>query len=212
MKILIADDDPVANCLLEDQLRHWQYEVTSVADGPAAWDVLAGPGAPPMAILDWQMPGVSGVELCQKFRHDFPARPAYLAILTGSRVELESLVTGLEFGADDFLLKPFDAAELRARLRAARRVLQLQQDLAGRVAELGQALAEVKQIRGLLPICAWCQKIRDGKNNWHRIESYASQNTGATFSHGICPECKKKHFKPELDSQNISINPPPARG
>lgn len=127
MKVLIADDDPISCRLLEAGLVKWGYEVSVARDGAQAWQTLGGPEAPRMAILDWNMPGLDGVQICRKVR-ERTAPYVYLILLT-ARDRLEDVVAGLEAGADEFLTKPFDPVELNARLRTGRRVLELQDSL-----------------------------------------------------------------------------------
>jgi sigma-B regulation protein RsbU (phosphoserine phosphatase) len=124
--------------------------------------------------------------------------PPYLILLTakGGR---EDLVTGLEAGANDYVTKPFNREELRARVQVGVRMVELQQSLADRVKALEEALARVKQLQGLLPICSYCKKIRDDQNYWQQVESYIAEHSQAQFSHSICPDCYEKLVKPELD-------------
>jgi response regulator RpfG family c-di-GMP phosphodiesterase len=112
----------------------------------------------------------------------------------------EDLIEGLLAGADDYVAKPFDPRELRARLAVGMRVLGLQQALANRVNELESALAQIKTLQGLLPICSYCKRIRNDKNYWQQIESYVSEHSEAEFSHGICPQCYENIVKPDLEN------------
>jgi DNA-binding response OmpR family regulator len=198
MRILIAEDDAVSRRRLEATLRKWGYEVLAVEDGLAAWEVLQGEMPPPLAILDWMMPGMDGIEVCRKVRERSPSRPLYIIVLT-ARGSREDVVAGLQAGGDDYVTKPFDREELHARVKVGLRVLQLQMNLADRVRELEEALARVKQLQGLLPICSYCKKIRDDQNYWQQVEGYISEHSEAVFSHGICPDCFEKFVKPELN-------------
>ena len=128
MKILIADDDEVSLCKLEALLSKWGYEVTAVEDGTSAWEALQRHDAPRLTILDWMMPGLDGSEVCQKLRQSTKGAYVYVLLLT-SKTGREDIVAGLEAGADDYLSKPFDAQELKVRLRAGQRIVDLEEAL-----------------------------------------------------------------------------------
>jgi CheY-like chemotaxis protein len=198
MKILIAEDDPVSRRVLVATLDKFGYEVVVAANGAEAWDVLHSADAPHLAILDWMMPEIDGVELCRRVRALPTSTPPYLILLT-AKSSKEEVVVGLDAGANDYLTKPFDRAELRARVQVGAHVLELQGNLAARVLELEAALSQVKQLQGLLPICSYCKKIRDEQNYWHRVESYLSEHSDVEFSHGICPACYTNVVQPQLD-------------
>ncbi len=136
MKILIADDDVTSRLVLTGVLRKHGHEVVVTVDGAEAWEAMRGPDAPALAILDWVMPGLAGVEVCRLVRGLQSDQPPYLIILT-SRGEKADVVAGLEAGADDYLAKPFDPGELRARVDVGRRMIELQ----ARLAEAHDALA-----------------------------------------------------------------------
>lgn len=187
MKTLIAEDDPVSRVFLELSLIKWGYEVIVTCDGSEAWEALQRE-APPIAILDWMMPGIDGVEVCRRARAIQTSTPTYLILLT-AKSEKEEVVEGLEAGADDYLTKPFNRAELRARIKVGLRITELQRNLAERVVELQSALSRVNQLQGLLPICSYCKKVRDDQNYWQQVDSYISKHADIEFSHGICPAC-----------------------
>lgn len=191
MKILIAEDDSISRRLLQAALVKWGYEVTVTADGRAAWEVLQSPDPPRLLILDWLMPEMDGIEVCREVRRTEALKSAYIILLT-SRGSKEDVIQGLEAGADDYVTKPFDHGELRARVQVGARVVGLQHTLAQRVQELEEAINSVKTLQGLLPICCYCKKIRDDGNYWHRVESYISGHANVRFSHGICPDCSNK--------------------
>lgn len=198
MRVLVAEDDPVSRRILESFLDRWGFEVELASDGEEAWRKLAKEVAPPLAILDWMMPGLDGIEVCRRIRATSRPSRVYIILLT-ARGTSEDIIRGLDAGADDYIRKPFDRGELRARVDAGVRVVALQDALQDRVRELEQALAKVKQLQGLFPICSYCKKIRDAKNFWQQVESYISEHSEAQFSHGICPECYAKFVKPELE-------------
>jgi two-component system, cell cycle response regulator len=123
--VLIAEDDPIFRRVLESWLQKWNYKVTSLENGLDAWRVLQQKDAPQMAILDWMMPGLDGIELCRRIRGRKEGPYKYVLLLT-AKGNTEDVVMGLDAGADDYLTKPFDVDELRARVRAGKRILELQ--------------------------------------------------------------------------------------
>lgn len=197
-RILVADDDFVSLRILQKALQNWGHDVTVAQDGKEAWEILIRPGAPRMAILDWMMPGMDGLTLCRRIRGE-PAMPAHYLILLTARNDYVDIVAGLEAGANDYVTKPFHHAELRARVQVGIRVQELQGKLADEVCNLEMALKQVKQLRGLLPICMYCKRIRKDKDYWQQVEAYISEHSEAEFSHGICPECYEKLLKSQLD-------------
>ncbi len=127
-RVLIADDEPVSRLRLERLLTKWGYDVVTAADGEEAWRGLSGADAPQLAVLDWVMPGRDGVSVCRAVRALREAPYVYLILLT-SRSETESLVEAMNAGADDYVAKPFEPHELEVRLRAGKRIVELQAKL-----------------------------------------------------------------------------------
>lgn len=191
MKVLIVDDDPVWSSVAGGMLKQWGYTATVRMDGASGWQALQEANAPSLLLLDWMLPDMEGVDICRRLRKDSRLRSLYVIMVT-SRRELADVVTGIQAGADDFLSKPIEPAELRARIETGKRILGLQEELSGRVGELEAAMAQIKQLRGILPICMYCKKIRDDKKYWQQVESYVEEHSDAQFSHGICPACAKK--------------------
>lgn len=183
MKILIAEDDRVSRIVLSELLTKSGHEVSAVENGQLAWDQYSSQPVP-MLISDWMMPVMDGLQLCRRIRAEKRASYTYIILLTALSGKANYL-EGMEAGADDFIVKPFDADELQARLRAAERILDLQH--------------EVRQLRGLLPICSYCKKIRDDRNIWTQLEQYVSERSEALFSHSLCPDCFDREMKPQLD-------------
>jgi two-component system, sensor histidine kinase and response regulator len=145
MRILIAEDDPEFRHLLSALLAKWGYQVVAAADGKEAWEALQGADAPRIALLDWIMPGMTGVDLCRRVRSERTGPYIYLILLTAQQLESD-LVAGMEAGADDYVTKPLKVNELRVRLNAAKRMVELQgelisarENLAARAAELEEA-------------------------------------------------------------------------
>jgi DNA-binding response OmpR family regulator len=192
MHILIAEDDAVTARILDQLCRSWGFETTMVKDGPASLAELQKTDGPQLALLDWMMPGIDGPEVCRRMRENGGTR---YAILLTAKTDQSDIVAGLDAGADDYLVKPFDPAELHARIKAGMRIIDLQQRLAAHVAELEEALGNVRRLSGLLPICSYCKAIRDDSDYWHRVEEYVTEHADVKFSHGICPKCLESAYK-----------------
>ena len=199
LRVLVADDEPVSRTVVAAMLRKSGYEVQIVADGEQAWAALQRPDAPHLAVVDWMMPGIDGVEVCRRLRRIETSTPTYVILLT-SRDAAADIVEGLRAGADDYVTKPPNEEELLARISVGARVISLQQTLADRVRKLEEALSNVKQLQGLLPICSYCKRIRDDQNYWQQVESYITVHSGVQFSHSYCPDCFEKYVQPQLDA------------
>src|SRR5438067_1961021 len=156
------------------------HEVVAVTYGAEAIEQLTRKDDLQVVISDWVMPVMDGLQLCRHIRGRQHARYVYVLVVTARRGKKRYL-EALEAGADDFIPKPIDAEELGARLRVAERILGLQ--------------AQMKQLQGLLSICAYCKNIREDDDKWVPIEQYVSQRAHTMFSHGICPNCAAEHFK-----------------
>jgi DNA-binding response OmpR family regulator len=193
VKVLIAEDDRISRRLLEITLKRMNHEVLAAENGARAWEILQAENAPQLAVLDWMMPMMDGVDVCRLVRQQQKPKYVYLILLT-AKGRKEDIVAGLEAGADDYVIKPFDLQELRSRIAVGERILRLESDLAGKINELAHALQHVKQLQGLLPICMFCKKIRDDGDAWHRLESYIEQHTEANFTHSVCTDCRARHF------------------
>jgi DNA-binding response OmpR family regulator len=200
MRILIADDDLTYCRMLEALLFKWGYEPIVTCDGEQAWQIMQGPEAPQLAVLDWMMPGKDGVDICRQVRKASPSKPTYIILIT-AKDRKEDVVSGLESGADDYITKPFESEEFRARVQAGARIIKLQMALADRVQELQEALEQIRTLQGVLPICMYCKKVRNDQNYWQQLETYISQHSQAEVSHGLCPECFEKHFKRSTEGQ-----------
>ena len=193
MRILIAEDDFTSRGMLTAVLKKAGHEPVETVNGLEAWEALQQPDAPRLVILDWMMPEMDGLEVLRRVRALPDDRPPYILMLT-SKIDKAEIIAGLDAGANDYLTKPFDVGELRSRIEVGLRMVEMQDELAGKIGELQRSLAEVKTLRGIVPICASCKKIRDDHGYWSQVEVYVRDHTEAEFSHGVCPECMKKLY------------------
>lgn len=208
MRILIAEDDFVSRRILQADLEKNGYDVIVTQNGSEAYSALSRPDAPQLAILDWMMPELDGVDVCRKIREAKHENYTYILLLT-TKGEKEDIVIGLDAGADDYITKPCNPRELLSRVRVGIRMLNLQNSLKEHVQKLEEALTQVRQLQGLLPICCYCKKIQNSDNYWQQVEKYISEHAEVEFSHGICPECYKnvieeKYKKKEAPSEILN--------
>jgi len=179
MKILIAEDSDTSRLMLKEVLQDLGHTVLVAKDGNEAWEIFQKEDVP-LVISDWVMPSLTGLELCYLIRATNRPRYVYFILLTALEGK-SNYMEAMEAGVDDFIHKPFDTDQLRARLNVAERIISLQ--------------VQVKQLEGILPTCSVCKKIRDKNNQWVPIESYIHQHTEADFSHSYCPDCFKAAMK-----------------
>ncbi|MDE0964604.1 MAG: response regulator transcription factor [Candidatus Latescibacteria bacterium] len=203
MKILIAEDDATSRLLLQTLLK--QQGVIATTDGQQAYDALLAEDAPRLAIFDWMMPQLDGIEVCRKAREDAQLKHLYVIMLT-TRDTKDNIAEALQAGADDYLNKPFDRKEMQARIQVGKRVLDLQIALTDRVRALEASIKREKHLQGLLPICSYCKKIRDDQNYWQQVERYVETRADVAFSHSICPECYETKVKPELEAFQAEVD------
>jgi|WetSurMetagenome_2_1015567.scaffolds.fasta_scaffold05786_3 phosphoserine phosphatase RsbU/P len=182
MKVLIAEDDGASRTILSAQLTKMGYEVLESDDGVRAWELYEREH-PGLVITDWMMPEMSGPDLCRRIRSVQRPEYTYLIILTALG-DKSAYIEGMSSGADDFIVKPADTAELTVRLRVAERILSLQ--------------SQMRQLERLLPICPKCKRIHANDERWEPVESYITKRSEAHFSHGICPECYTNIVQPQL--------------
>jgi CheY-like chemotaxis protein len=207
MIVLVADDLDINRKLLRSLLSADGYDVIEASDGTEALQILQGATGPIVGLIDWEMPQMEGIEVCRQARALESPPPIYLILLT-VRDSKQDIVAGLRAGANDYITKPFDKTEMLARVGIGKQMVQLQQALTERVAELREALLSVKQLGGLLPICSYCKKIRDDQNYWQQVESYVGKHSDAKFSHSICPQCYEDIIKPQMVQLGVDPNDP----
>ena len=193
MKLLVAEDTPVSRRVLETTLTKWGYELLVAKDGQEAWDILQTEPDIGVAVLDWMMPGIDGIDVCRMIRARQDAPYVYVIMLT-AKSQQQDIVEGLNAGADDYVTKPFNCSELRVRIRAGERIVRLQRGFANKVEELEEALQHVNDLRGLLPICMDCRRVRDDNDYWQQLESYLVSRMGTDLSHSLCPECLERRL------------------
>ena len=183
ISVLVVDDDAVSSAQLSALAKAAGYEVTVAPNGRQAWDLLQLARVP-IVISDWYMPEMDGPELCGRIRARRNEPYVYFILVT-SRGGKQQYLKGMNAGADDFIAKPVDPDELRARLTVAERILGLRREL--------------QQLEVLLPICSYCKRIRNDQDEWKSLEAYIEQHFDTQFSHGICPDCYTKYVQPQLD-------------
>lgn len=206
MKVLIAEDDPVSRQVIVMQLAKWGHEAVVATDGREGLAAMEQPEPARLAILDWMMPNLDGLELCRRIRKLEGVPYVYIVMLTAKNRE-QDIVAAFAAGADDFVSKPAHPEELRARIQAGARIVELQGALTARVRDLENALAQVRALQGLLPICSYCKRVRNDKDYWEQVEVYISQRTDLQFSHGFCPDCYREHVKPQLEEVRAASKP-----
>lgn len=193
VRVLVADDDPLQRRLLETLLTDAGYSPVVVADGHEALKVLQSPDAPLVCLLDWEMPGPTGPEICEWLRGQSAHEGTHAIVVTG-RDGRHDAIAALRAGANDHIGKPYVKAELIARVASGARAVALQARLDAKITELRQALHEIHQLRGLLPICSHCHRIRDDGRTWHALEAYVESHSDAEFSHTVCDRCLEQHY------------------
>ena len=188
-KVLIVEDDEIIGEELTEVFVQWGFDATAVLTVESFWSKIEE-FQPQIIVVDLTLPDGSGADIIRDIR---AKSDIGIIVISGRSDEIER-VACIEMGADDYLVKPFDPEELRSRVRAGERILALQNALAARVEELGDALAHVRTLQGLLPICMHCKRIRDESDSWQRIERYISEHTEASFTHSLCEPCRDRHY------------------
>lgn len=183
MRILVADDDAFDRRTLLGVLQRDGHEVVEAHDGAQAWELY---DRKPFRVVvsDWVMPRLDGVGLCRKIRGRPRTGYTYVILLTGLMVGEDNYRTAIEAGVDDLLAKPAEPDLVRMRLRVAERIISL--------------CAQVVRLEGLIPVCMYCKQVRRDTGAYMPMEAYIEENSLASFTHGICPDCMDKHVRPQV--------------
>ena len=190
MKILIAEDEFTTRMMVQVCLENWGYSVTSVTNGQEAWLKLQNADAPNIAILDWEMPELDGVEVCRRVKEMGLENPPYIILLTG-RDSNTDILRGFDAGADDYMTKPFNDNELQARVRVAERLVRTQSSLTATVSELKEALNQLEMLETGVEVCDKCNSVfnpYDGE--WHTSEDIIKNGADPRFIVITCPDCQ----------------------
>ena len=197
-KILVTDDDPDILLLTSELLRKAGYEVLEASTGKECLEAVQAQH-PDLVLLDVMLPDTTGTDLCRQIKADESLQDIFVILMSGVQTSSEYQADGLNVGAEGYIVKPVTSKELLARVQSMVRIKRAEDALREKekeqqelILKLQEALAEIKTLKGFIPICASCKKIRDDEGYWNQLEAYISRHTEAVFSHGLCPECAEK--------------------
>jgi DNA-binding response OmpR family regulator len=205
VKLLVTDDDPDVLLLTTMLLEEEGYEVLKATTAKECLESTRA-YSPDIILLDVMLPDMAGTEVCRMIKADPDSRNAFVILVSGVRVSSEYQADGLNVGADGYIIKPISNREFIARVQAMVRIKRAEDAFREKereqqklIRQLQEAFAEIKTLKGFIPICASCKKIRDDEGFWNQLEEYISKHTDAVFTHGLCPQCAEK-CKAEIDS------------
>jgi response regulator RpfG family c-di-GMP phosphodiesterase len=194
-KVLVTDDNAEIRLISTMLLRRAGYEVLEASTGQECLDSL-WVHHPDLVLLDVILPDMTGTQVCRQIKSDENLKDIFVILTSGIRISSENQAEGLDIGADGYIVKPIPNKEFLARVQAGERIKRAEDALREKerqqqtlISQLEEALAEIKTLKGCIPICATCKKIRDDEGYWNHLETYISKHTDATFTHGICPTC-----------------------
>ena len=197
-KVLVTDDNPEIRLMSTMLLRKTGYEVLEASTGQECLDALRV-HHPDLVLLDVMLPDMAGTQVCKQIKTDENLKDIFVILASGIQISSENQAEGLDIGADAYIVRPIPNKEFLARVQAGERIKGAEDALREKerqqqtlILELEEALAEIKTLKGCIPICATCKKIRDDDGYWEYLEAYISKHTDATFTHGICPACFEK--------------------
>jgi len=188
-RVLCVEDDPGTRVMLGGIIEGAGWRPEAAASATAAREVLVSSPDIPVVLLDWMLPDGSGLDLCREFKTTFGA--SLYVILVTVRGAPEDIESGLDAGADDYLVKPVSPVEARARIRSGLRAVDAQRQLAERLAQLEAAMKRVSSLESLLPLCMYCRRINSAET-WQSVEDYLWDQVDVKVSHGCCPDCLDK--------------------
>jgi DNA-binding response OmpR family regulator len=198
-KILVVDDNPEILLLSAVILRKAGYEVLEATTGKGCLDIVQTLH-PDLVLLDVMLPDMTGIQICKQIKSDKNLEDIFVILASGIQVSSENQADGLDIGADGYIVRPISNKEFLARVQAGERIKRAEDALREKereqqklIAQLKEALAEIKTLKGFIPICASCKKIRDDEGYWNQLEAYITKHTDAIFSHGLCPDCAEQY-------------------
>jgi len=206
-KVLVVDDSPDILLLSTSILRRAGYEVLEATTGKECLDAVQT-NHPDLVVLDVMLPDMTGMDVCRQMKNDKRSEDIFVILASGIQIASERQAEGLDIGADGYIVRPISNKEFLARVQAGERIKRAEDALREKereqeelVSQLKEALAEIKTLKGFIPICALCKKIRDDEGYWDQLEVYISKHTDAKFTHGLCPECVEKY---RAEMKNLS--------
>jgi response regulator RpfG family c-di-GMP phosphodiesterase len=195
LKVLVVDDYAGNVFLSTTLLKTAGYEVLEATTGKECLEAVYA-HHPDLILLDVMLPDMSGIEICRQIKNDRSLNNIFVILASGIQVSSEHQAEGLDIGADGYITRPISNKEFLARVQAGERIKRAEDALREKesqqqalILQLREALAEIKTLKGFIPICASCKKIRDDEGCWDHLEGYFSKHTEAVFSHGLCPDC-----------------------
>ena len=196
-RILVTDDDPAVLLLSTTLLVDEGYEICEATTGKGCLEA-ARLHHPDIVLLDVVLPDMTGVEVCRQIKAEPVLQGTFVILVSGSRVSSDYQAEALDVGADGYIVNGVANREFLPRIRFLLRIKRAEDALREKGEEqeklISKLLAKTATLKGLIPICASCKKIRDNEGYWDQVETYIGKRTGALFSHGICPECAEKLY------------------
>lgn len=205
--VLVTDDSPDILLLSTSILRRAGYRVLEASTGKECLDAVYA-HHPDLVVLDVILPDTTGIDVCRQIKNDARSEDIFVILASGIQISSEYQAEGLDIGADGYIVRPISNREFLARVQAGERIKRAEDALREKereqeelVSQLKEALAEIKTLKGFIPICALCKKIRDDEGYWNQLEAYISKHTDAKFTHCLCPECVEKY---RAEMKNLS--------